>query len=436
MNDHDVIIVGTGVAGLFAALNLGKNKRILIITKDDMDQSDSFLAQGGISVQLDDEDYESFMEDTLRAGHYENKKDAVDIMIRSSREIIGDLLDIGVEFDRENSGFSYTREGAHSKARILHCKDTTGKAINSKLISKVKAMPNVTIVEKSTAIDILVRNNRCYGIVAENIEHTLENFYSQVTILATGGIGGLFVRSTNYPHLTGDALAIALKHNVKLKDMNRIQIHPTSLYTKHPGRAFLISESVRGEGAVLIDKNGDRFTDELLPRDVLTREIYEQMGRDGMPYVHLCLRGYVNVDIAKRFPGIYERCLQEGYDITKDCIPVVPAQHYFMGGIEVDLQSKTSMHDLYAVGETSCNGVHGKNRLASNSLLESLVFSKRAAQDILEHWQAEDRSSFPHPDYPHREILAEENRRMILNEIRKGEEYAKQYGPIDSFRPA
>lgn len=425
MNIYDVIIIGTGVSGLFAALNLPKEKRILILTKDAIDQSDSFLAQGGICVQRDADDYQSFMEDTLRAGHYENDRASVAIMIQQSREIIEDLIKNGVEFDRENSGFSYTKEGAHSKARILHCKDRTGKEISSKLLKKVHELKNVTILENRTVVDILAEGNRCHGVVVKDMDNTFENYYANFTILATGGIGGLFQKSTNYPHLTGDALTIALKHNIKLKDIDYIQIHPTSLYTEHPGRAFLISESVRGEGAVLLDKEGNRFTDELQPRDVVTKEIYEQMAKDQTPYVHLCLKGYVHEDIAKRFPSIYERCLEEGYDITKDCIPVVPAQHYFMGGIEVDLQSRTSMDNLYAVGETSCNGVHGKNRLASNSLLESLVFSKRAALDISEHWQEVKHPMFPKPDYPAYEEMAEENKKRILDEIRKEEESAE-----------
>lgn len=424
MHNYDVIIVGSGVAGLFAALNLARDKKILIITKSQLDQSDSFLAQGGICVQLDDEDYDSFMEDTLRAGHYENKREAVDVMIRSSREIIRDLVSIGVAFDRKNSDYSYTKEGGHSKARILHCKDTTGKEINSKLIDSVKRLKNISIMEMSTVIDILAKDNRCYGVVVRRQDHAFKNYYAQVTILATGGIGGLFPKSTNFPHLTGDALAIAIKHQIKLKDLNYIQIHPTSLYTERPGRSFLISESVRGEGAILVDKNGNRFTDELQPRDVLTKKIYEQMAKDQLPYVRLCLKGYVKADIAKRFPAIYAHCLEEGYDITEDCIPVVPAQHYFMGGIEVDLQSKTSMDNLYAVGETSCNGVHGKNRLASNSLLESLVFSKRAAQDIETHWQVRQRPRFPRPEYLPQETMSREDQKLVLDEIRKEEEHA------------
>jgi L-aspartate oxidase len=398
MRNYDVLIVGTGVAGLFAALNLSKDKKILIVTKGTLEENDSFLAQGGICVQRDEMDFEPFMEDTLRAGHYENNEAAVVAMIRSSREIIGDLIGLGVAFDKKGDGFSYTKEGAHSRARILHCKDMTGKEINSKLIARIKEQKNVSILESSTLVDLLVADDRCYGAVLRDQSGNLSNFYAQNTLLATGGIGGLFSKSTNFAHLTGDAIAVALRHGVRVKDMNYVQIHPTSLYTGRSGRAFLMSESLRGEGAILVGKDGQRFADELLPRDLLTKEIYAQMEKDRLPYVRMLLKGHIEGSISERFPGIHAHCLQEGYDLTEDYIPVVPAQHYFMGGIEVDLQSKTSMANLYAAGETSCNGVHGKNRLASNSLLESLVFSKRAAQAIDAEFQRALPYPFPEPD--------------------------------------
>ncbi|PTQ84920.1 L-aspartate oxidase [Trichococcus patagoniensis] len=398
MRNYDVLIIGTGVAGLFAALNLGCDKKILIVTKGTLEENDSFLAQGGICVQRDETDFEPFLEDTLRAGHYENNEAAVATMITSSQNIINDLIGLGVAFDKKGTGFSYTKEGAHSRARILHCKDMTGKEINSKLIACVKELPNVTLLENNTLIDLLVADERCHGVVLREKSGKLSNVYAQNTLLATGGIGGLFSKSTNFAHLTGDAIAIALKHGIRVKDLNYVQIHPTSLYTGRPGKAFLMSESLRGEGAILVGKDGQRFADELLPRDLLTKEIYAQMEKDRLPYVRMLLKGHMDGSIAERFPGIHAHCLQEGYDLTEDYIPVVPAQHYFMGGIEVDLQSKTSLANLYAAGETSCNGVHGKNRLASNSLLESLVFSKRAAQAIEAAFHREPSCLFPEPD--------------------------------------
>ena len=212
--------------------------------------------------------------------------------------------------------------------------------------------------------------------------------HGDCTILATGGIGGRYRHSTNFPHLTGDAIDISKRHGIRLEHLDYVQIHPTTLYSEKPGRRFLISESVRGEGAVLLDKNKKRFVNELLPRDVVTKAIREQMEKDGTDYVWLSMRDIDKEVIMKHFPNIYRHCLEEGYDVTKECIPVVPAQHYFMGGIWVDPDSRTSMENLFAVGETSCNGVHGANRLASNSLLESLVFAKRAARKIGEEHRA------------------------------------------------
>ena len=417
---EDVVIVGTGAAGLFAALNLPRDRKILIITKKDAESSDSFLAQGGICVLKDESDYESYFEDTMRAGHYENRKESVDIMIRSSREIIRELIGYGVKFERKDSGteqdapeaqekpekpdkqetegqenflddYAFTREGAHSRPRILFHEDVTGKEITSKLLAQVRSLENVRIMEYTTMTDIIVEETdvqmgengvQCAGIIAEDVRGNILKIRAPYTILASGGIGGLYEHSTNYPHLTGDALRIAEKHGIRLEHLDYVQIHPTTLYSKKPGRRFLISESVRGEGAILLDKNGKRFTDELQPRDVVTAAIREQMEKDGTDHVWLSMERIDKDTILNHFPNIYEHCLEEGYDVTKEWIPVVPAQHYFMGGIWVDSDSQTSMEHLFAAGETSCNGVHGANRLASNSLLESLVFAKRAAQKI------------------------------------------------------
>lgn len=389
--EYDVIIVGTGVAGLFAALHLPNDKKILIITKALAEESDSFLAQGGICVLKNEDDYPAFFEDTLRAGHYENNREAVDLMIRSSQEIICDLIDCDVEFEREWGEFIYTKEGAHTAARILYHEDLTGKEITSKLLEKVKGLEHVTLLEHTTMLDIIEKNKRCYGIVAELENGEVVPIYSRYTLWASGGVGGLYKHSTNYRHLTGDALAISMKHKIELENVDYVQIHPTTLYSDDAGRRFLISESVRGEGAILLNRAGERFADELLPRDVLTGEIRKQMEKDDMRYVYLSLRKIHKDDIVKRFPNIYKRCLEEGYDITKEPIPVVPAQHYFMGGVKVDLNGKTSMKRLYAAGETACNGVHGANRLASNSLLESLVWAKRAAKSITASLKREDK---------------------------------------------
>ena len=382
---YDVIIVGCGVAGCFAALHLPESADILMITKAELEESDSFLAQGGICVLHDAADYDSFFEDTMRAGHYENRKESVDIMIQSSRNVIDQLVDYGVDFARENGELLYTREGAHSRNRILYHEDITGKEITSTLLARVQEKPNVTMMTQTEMVDILEKDHQCDGVILHMADGRLEPVFAQDVIWACGGIGGIYEHSTNFPHLTGDALAISLKHGIEVEHMDYVQIHPTTLYTCRPGRSFLISESVRGEGAVLYNKQGERFVDELLPRDVVTEAIHHQMAKDHMPYVRLSFLTIKDMDIRERFPNIYERCLEEGYDITKETIPVVPAQHYFMGGVWVDSDSRTSMAHLYAAGETSCNGVHGANRLASNSLLESLVFAERAARHIRTH---------------------------------------------------
>lgn len=379
----DILIVGTGASGLFAALHCPIDKNILMITKDAVENSDSFLAQGGICVLRDENDYDSFMEDTLKAGHYENRRESVDIMIRSSREVINELIGYGVDFAKQANGeLNYTREGCHSKARILFHEDITGKEITRNLLKAVQKLPNVHILEYVTMLDLIEQDNTCFGILVKDKNDEYLTIEADNTILASGGIGGLYEHSTNYPHLTGDAIAIALRHNIKLENPDYVQIHPTSLYTNKPGRSFLISESVRGEGAKLYGKDGRRFANEVLPRDLMTAEIKKQMAKDNMPYVWLDMTVLGKDVILNHFPHIYEKCLEEGFDVTKQWIPIVPAQHYYMGGIHVDKYSKTTMNNLYAVGETSCNGVHGANRLASNSLLEGLVFAKRAVNKI------------------------------------------------------
>lgn len=420
----DIIIVGTGAAGLFCALQIPEDKQVLMITKESVEQSDSFLAQGGICVLKDEDDYDSYFEDTMRAGHYENNKDSVEVMIRRSQEIIKDLISYGVDFENENGELLYTREGAHSTSRILYHEDLTGKEITTKLWEHVKRRKNVKIEEYTTMIDLICRDNVCYGIVAKDREEKVRAILSDYVIFACGGVGGLFEHSTNFPHLTGDALAISLKHNIALKDVNYIQIHPTTLYSKKEGRRFLISESVRGEGAKLYDKDMNRFVDELLPRDVLTQKIREQMKKDGTEFVWLSMVDMGADAIKKRFPNIYKRCLEEGYDPTKECIPVTPAQHYFMGGVKVDLHSKTTMEHLYAIGETSCNGVHGANRLASNSLLESLVFAKIAAMEITAKAEKLDLGEeVDLTQYENFDALEAEYKQMVLKEMERMEQH-------------
>ena len=422
----DILIIGSGCAGLYCALQLPEDKHILIITKEIVEHSDSFLAQGGICMLKNDADYDSFYEDTMHAGHYENNPEAVDIMIRSSQNVIEDLISYGADFQRNEDGsLSFTREGGHSDFRILFHEDITGKEITSTLLEEAKKRSNIQIVEHCSMLDILCEDNTCYGAVVRDAEGNLSTITANYTVLACGGIGGLYEHSTNYRQLTGDGVAVAMKHGVELENINYVQIHPTTLYSPNSeDRRFLISESVRGEGAVLYNAKKERFVNELLPRDVLTKKIHEQMEKDQTPYVWLSMEPIPRKELKEHFPNIVAHCKEQGYDVFSECIPVVPAQHYFMGGIKVNMDSHTSMKQLYAIGENACNGVHGKNRLASNSLLESLVFAKRAAKKMTEQFDqttrndalAEQISLEPYKDGA---ALKAQYKEMVLNEIER-----------------
>ena len=426
----ETVIIGSGVAGLFAALCLPRDREVLVITKENLAECDSYLAQGGVCVLKDIDDFGCYFEDTMKAGHYENNPEAVKVMIESSPEVIQTLVNLGVKFDTARDGdYDYTREGAHRQNRILHHKDETGKEITEALLHIAKQRENITFVEQTTMIDLIEKDNECYGIVCEDEFGEMGAILAHDIILATGGIGGLFKNSTNYSHITGDSFALSLKHGIELQDMNYIQIHPTTLYSKTRGRRFLISESVRGEGAILLNENGERFTDELQPRDVVTNAIVDEMKKFNTDHVYLTLPTMTSEEAEKRFPNIFEACKKEGYDITKDRVPVTPAQHYMMGGVKTDINGETSMKYLYAVGETACNGVHGKNRLASNSLLESLVFAKRAA-DVIANDNSEKTGTLPEVDlksYPNKREIEKEFKAIIMDEIKRkdGDFYAK-----------
>ena len=415
----DILIVGCGVAGLYCALNFPENRNILIVTKNKARRSDSYLAQGGICVLRDEADYRAFFEDTMKAGHYENNPDSVDIMIRSSQGVIEDLVSFGVRFEKDGEAFTYTKEGAHSTPRILFYEDETGKEITSNLLETARNRKNITLIENFTMVDLICKDNMCYGIIGHDENGNYQAIGANYTVLATGGIGGLFEHSTNYRHLTGDSIALAIKYGIKLQHIDYIQIHPTTLFTRKDGREFLISESVRGEGAILLNSKGERFVNELLPRDAVTKAIFEEMKKEGSEHVWLSLAPIPENEIKTHFPNIYKHCLEEGYDVTKEPIPVVPSQHYYMGGIDVDGFSKTSMERLYAVGETACNGVHGKNRLASNSLLESLVFAKRAASDINLNYSNVKNTMEISLDKSVYENYEEKYKQMILESIEK-----------------
>lgn len=378
----DVLIVGTGVAGLNAALNIDKAYKVILLTKTKPEECNTYLAQGGISTARNNEDIPLFIQDTLKAGRYKNRVDAVTVLAEESRENINILKNFGMPFDYNENGIDYTREGAHSINRIVHSTDETGKKVFETLYKEVKKRDNITIYENSDLADIIKYEGICCGGIVL-YENGVCAIHAKYTILASGGIGGLFSNSTNRRTSTGDGIAIALKNNIEVENLGYIQFHPTALYEDKPReRRFLISESLRGEGAKLKNINDERFTDELLPRDVVSNKIWEEEAKTNSSFVYLDIRDMKKKFIINRFPGIYNGCLERGLDITNGLIPVTPVQHYFMGGIKVGLNSETSLDKLYACGEVSCTGVHGANRLASNSLLEGLVFSRRAAFDI------------------------------------------------------
>lgn len=379
----DVLIIGSGVSGLYSALNLDSNLDVLVVSKGKIDCTNTALAQGGISVARNKEDIPDFIEDTLKAGQYKNDLDAVKVLTSESIENVEQLVSLGLKLDLdENGNWDYTKEGAHCINRIVHTNDHTGEDVEKTLVKNVLTRKNITVYEDTFFVDIIEDDNKCIGAILLKDNEQI-NVFSKYVILACGGIGGLYKNSTSQRILKGDGLAAAIRHNVELKDINYIQIHPTAFYDEtEDERRFLISESVRGEGGILRNVNGERFVNELLPRDVVSAAVFEQMKKTNTPYVLLDI-SFLDPDYIKnRFSLIYENCLAKGTDITKEPVKVSPAQHYFMGGIKVDTNSQTSLDRLFAVGETSCTGIHGANRLASNSLLEGLVFSKRAANVI------------------------------------------------------
>ncbi|WP_196000312.1 L-aspartate oxidase [Clostridium sp. 1001271B_151109_B4] len=381
--NYDVLLVGTGIAGLYTALNLRDDIRILMITKNSFRDCNSYLAQGGISTSLGIFDEENYFNDTLKAGNYHNDTNAVKLLIKNSIKNINTLIKLGVPFDKTEGKINYTREGGHSEFRIVHVKDETGKSVTETLLNIISKKQNITMLENTKLIDLICKDNTCYGGTLRS-SHRTYNVNSKFTILATGGIGGIFNSTTNVEYLTGDGLNISLKHNIEIKDMEYLQLHPTVLYEPNAkGKKLLLSESLRGEGGIIVNQNKEVFIDPLLPRDIVSTSILNEISKTpNNPYVYLDMTKKSKDFLMYRFPFLYNECLKRGYEMDKDLLPIAPAHHYCMGGIKVDLFSKTSMNNLYAVGEASCTGVHGSNRLASNSLLEALVFGKQAAENI------------------------------------------------------
>lgn len=422
--DYEVVIIGSGIAGITTALSLDPKIKIGLLTKKNLEDCNSYLAQGGICVLRNKEDREAFIEDTMKAGHYKNTLRAVETLVENSEEAIEFLLTQGVQFTKENNELHYTKEGGHSTARILHCDDATGRHLMDALISKLRKRKNIDIMENTSVEDIIKNNNKCIGVIADG-----KPIYGKDTILATGGLGGIFKHSTNFSHITGDGIAMAIRNNVNLKDISYIQTHPTSLYEKREGRRFLISESVRGEGAVLLNRNKKSFTDELKPRDVVTKNILKEMQKDESPYEFLSMAPIGKDRIPKRFPMIFNELMEKGIDPREELVKIVPAEHYTMGGIETDLWGKTSLNNLFAVGEVAATGVHGSNRLASNSLLEGVVFGMQIAKYINNNYIIENKISYKEfmPEITNNYIKhnKEENKQLILERIKEDENLKK-----------
>ncbi|MGI6264943.1 MAG: L-aspartate oxidase [Acutalibacteraceae bacterium] len=398
MNDYDVLIAGSGVAGLYAALNFAPDVRVLVISKRETTLCNSFLAQGGVAAVVDKEhdDYRLHIADTLIAGGYKNDLRSLEILVNEGPEDVLRLMkQLGVDFDKdEDQHISMTLEGGHSRRRILHHKDSTGREITEKLMAAVKALPNVTMLDFTQLVALTPAPG---GFWAGLLDH---GQYRALTcsycILATGGIGRVYPYTTNSAIATGDGITLAYELGARIKNLRLVQFHPTAFAADAGRERFLISEAVRGEGALLLNHAGERFMDrydergELAPRDVVSRSIMKEAARTGSDKFYLDITARGPAFIKDRFPMIYSRCLEEGVDITTDRIPVFPCQHYLMGGIDVNVYGDTTVDRLYAAGECSHTGVHGLNRLASNSLLEALVFSRRCTYDISRRMRHEE----------------------------------------------
>jgi L-aspartate oxidase len=382
----DFLIIGAGVAGLRAAIELAPKGRVIVLTKDELTESTTGYAQGGIAVALSDEDEICIhYEDTIKAGDGLCDEEAVRVLVEEGPSLILELISWGAEFDKEGSKLSFTREAAHSRKRILHSHgDSTGRELERVLIQKIKTFPSVSRYDFAFSIDLIIKDDRCIGASVLR-DNKMINIFAKAVVLATGGAGQLFSRTTNPPLATGDGMAIAYRAGAMLQDMEFVQFHPTSFYLPTAPQ-LLLSEALRGEGAVLKNINGERFMPryhemaELAPRDTVARAIISEMVNTGAKHVYLDVTHLDGEFIKRRFPLIYSTCLQFDVDITKDLIPVSPAAHYIMGGVKTNLNGETSIKGLFAAGEVACTGVHGANRLASNSLLEGLVYGARAGK--------------------------------------------------------
>lgn len=403
----DFLIIGTGIAGLYSAIHANEYGKVMIVTKEKLEDSSTEYAQGGIAAVFDEaeDSTDLHLKDTLMAGAGLCNRAAVEVLVNEGPERVRELIAMGTNFDRyQDQRIALTREGAHSRRRILHAGgDATGEEIRRSLTKVVTNRLKIPVHEKTFILDAITHEGRCYGVLAYcHFYKKFIAYLAPVTILATGGLGQIYSTTSNPDVTTGDGMAIAYRAGAELMDMEFVQFHPTTLYL--PGQpGFLISEAVRGEGAVLRNARGEQFMPgyhplaDLAPRDVVARAIKSEMKKDGTSHVWLDITHQDPEFVKNRFPKIYKNCLKNGIDMTRDWIPVAPAAHYMMGGIQTDLMGATNVSGLYACGEVACNGVHGANRLASNSLLEGLVFGYRIIQKTVEAKKmfTEDLSKIP-----------------------------------------
>jgi L-aspartate oxidase len=391
----DFLVLGGGIAGTRAAIGLARAGNVLVLTKDELYESSTEYAQGGIAAALSEDDEVALhLLDTLRAGDGLCREEAVQILVSEGPQQIKQLIGWGMHFDRNGNKLAFTREGAHSRSRVLHAHgDSTGSEILRILMAKAKSYRTIQFLPRAFAVDLLLDANRVCGVTfLDEKTSSLKTLHAKAVLLATGGLGQVYKETTNPPVATGDGVAMAHRAGALISDMEFVQFHPTALYVKEAPR-FLLSEALRGEGAYLRNILLERFmpryheTAELAPRDIVSRAIIKEMQRTKSEFVYLDLTGLEPGYVKKRFPRIYSTCLHYNIDITTDLVPIRPAAHYAMGGVATDMQTATSLKGLYAAGEVAATGVHGANRLASNSLLEGLVFGARAASAMINQRQ-------------------------------------------------